>query len=64
MNSPLPSEEELAALRVKLTEASSAEESQSVSKKEFCQVEFWFDQFEGQPDPALQAKWEAEKAAK
>ena len=38
MNSPLPSEEELGALRVKLTESSSVEASQSVNKKQFSSV--------------------------
>ena len=61
INSPLPSEQELAALRVKLTEAGK---DQSVNKKQFCSVEFWFDQFEGKPDAAMQAKWEAERAAR
>ena len=40
LNSPLPDEEELGALRVKLTEASSGESSQAVNKKEFCAVSY------------------------
>lgn len=64
VNSTIPSEQELAALRVKLTEAANGQDSQSVNKKQFCQVEFWFDQYEGKPDAAMQSRWEAERAAR
>lgn len=61
LNSPFPGESELAALRVKLTDAGS---NQCVSKAQFCSVDFWFDVHEGKPDAALVAEWEAEKAAR
>lgn len=61
LNTPFPGQNELAALRVKLTDAGK---DQCVTKKEFCSVDFWFDAHEGKPDAALLAKWAAEKAAR
>ena len=61
LNSPFPSETELASLRVRLTDAG---ENQSVTKEQFCLVDFWFDPYEGRPDAALVAKWAAERAAR
>jgi len=61
LNSPFPTETELAALRVKLTDAGT---EQHVTKEQFIKVDCWFDCYEGQPDAALLASWGAEKAAR
>jgi len=58
MNSPTPSEKELGTLRVKLTDAVTGG---FISKKDFVAQSFWFDQYEGKPDAALEAEWAAEK---
>jgi len=61
LNSPTPSEKELASMRVKLTDAG---ENQYITKKAFLKTDFWFDQYEGKPDVALEAQWAADKRAK
>lgn len=61
LNSPTPSEKELGSLRVKLTDAG---EEGFISKKDFAAQGFWFDQYEGKPDAALEAEWAAERRNK
>lgn len=61
LNSPIPTEKELADLRVKLTDEG---EDQMIDSEKFKTVSFWFDQSEGKPSPTLEAKWLAEKHQK
>jgi len=35
-----------------------------ISKKDFVAQSFWFDQYEGKPDAALEAEWAAERRNK
>jgi len=61
LTSSIPSDKDLAQLRVKLTDAGT---NQFVTKVQFKTTQFWFDSFEGKPDAALEAKWAAEKKSR
>lgn len=56
--SALPTDAELAAYRVALTEAGS---DQRISLADFIKVPTWFDKTEGKPDRKLLQTWQAEK---
>ena len=58
LGAPIPTEKDLGELRVKLSD-----EGQYITKEQFVKCPFWFDEFEGKPDSALEAKWLAEKLA-
>lgn len=58
IGTPVPTEKDLGALRVQLSE-----NGQNVTRNEFINNKFWFDEYEGKPDSALEAQWLLEKKA-
>ena len=58
IGTPIPSEKDLGGLRAKLSE-----NGHYVNRNDFANIQFWFDEFEGKPDSALEAQWLAEKKA-